>query len=298
MFIKALNYLWLMAKCQTASRYAARRGLPGMQFNRFGRQIGWSLLKGGSRRALKYLMTPVFNIRYFELPFALACLPSEAGRWLDVSSPSLLTLYLAKTMPKSRLELLNPDKRDVEETMYTASRMGIANLAAEPRGVEVLANRLETYDCIWSISVVEHIAGDYDDSQAMKWMYGALNKGGRLIVTVPVDRRAWDEFRELDHYGTQPYVDGKGYFFQHFYDEGTLYSHLIQPLGVEPTRMQWYGEAMQGRFADYIRRWQQRGYACTANDPREMVDNYRMYSKWAEMPGFGVCGFMLEKPSV
>jgi len=32
------------------------------------------------------------------------------------------------------------------------------------------------------------------------------------------------------------------------------------------------------------------------DDPREMADHYQKFCDWAQMPGFGVCGFVLKKP--
>src|SRR5205807_1331699 len=112
--------------------------------------------------------------------FTLDCLPRVPGRWLDVSSPRLLSLYLGNTMPQMRLELLNPDRTDLDETIATAAQLGLTTLTARSGGVDSLSKCREAYDCIWSISVVEHIAGEYDDTQAMKWLYGALKPGGRL----------------------------------------------------------------------------------------------------------------------
>ncbi len=65
---------------------------------------------------------------------------------------------------------------------------------------------------------MEHIPGA-GDTEAVAAMFKALEPGGRLIITVPVDRVARDEFREHDAYslGTDIGPDGK-YFFQRYYD--------------------------------------------------------------------------------
>ena len=128
-------------------------------------------------------------------------------------------------------------------------------------------------------------------------MYDHLRPGGRLIVTVPVDRRYRVERRERAEYGFgQPDETGQ-VFFQHVYDEDALEAHLLSALPIRPARIGWFGELTPGRFAAYERRWQHDGLNCTVDDPREFSDHYREFDSWQAMPGFGVCGLMWEKPA-
>ena len=78
------------------------------------------------------------------------------------------------------------------------SRLGPKNLHLEALDLRSALSDGKTYDCIWSLSVVEHIAGQYDDRYAIQAMYKALEPGGRMILTVPVDRLFWDEYRVQD----------------------------------------------------------------------------------------------------
>ncbi len=292
----AFRLCCLTVRSRITARKVRRAGLPGIEFYHFGRRIGWRLLAAGSKAGLDYLIAPVKNIRYFELPFALQNLPADSGNWLDVSSPSLFSLYVAKGNPHSRVRVMNPDLNDVQLTLHVASNLGLTNVSGARAGVDSLARGKDSFDCIWSISVVEHIAGPYDDTSAIQWMFDALKPGGRLIITVPVDRQSWDEYRDVDYYGTQPYVPGKGFFFQRFYDERTLYQRLIRPLGVEPSRLAWFGEKQPGHFANYVRRWLEDGNGFCVDDPLVMLAHYQLYASWKEMPGFGVCGFVVQKP--
>jgi hypothetical protein len=126
-------------------------------------------------------------------------------------------------------------------------------------------------------------------------MYNALSEGGRLIITIPVDRTFWKEYRDHDNYGTQGQkIKGK-YFFQNFYDKNAVWERLVAPIGREPAVVRWFGETVPGRFAEYHQRWMRYGHNCTVNDPREITDYYREFSSWEEMPGIGVCGLMFEK---
>ena len=53
---------------------------------------------------------------------------------------------------------------------------------------------------------MEHIPGA-GDTEAVAAMFKAVEPGGRLIITVPVDRVARDEFREHDAYSLGTELD-------------------------------------------------------------------------------------------
>lgn len=291
-----LSLLRLYLRGKSASRYAATLGIPGMEFDLFGRQMGRRLLKRGARAGLGYLLTPVSITRYFEFPFALSCLPERPGRCLDVSSPRLFSLYAAEMNPEASVFIVNPDLEDLSRSVEIASKLELNNISAQHCGVEVLSTQGETYDCVWSISVIEHISGEYDDRDAVKLMYDSLNDGGRLILTVPVGREFRDEYRERDYYGTQSGRSTQGkYFFQRVYDKAAIWERLLSPIGKEPSIVRWFGETSPGSFAEYEKRWVSEGRNRTVEDPREIADHYREFRTWEEMPGAGVCGLMIEK---
>ncbi len=279
-----------------AYRYALARGAPGIDFNHFGRQLGRRLLIRGVAAGLGYVLTPVSSLRYFEFPFALACLPEQPGRCLDVSSPRLFSLYVARRFPAASIRMINPDARDISHTARIVSRLRIGNLSTERCGVETLATPGPSYDCIWSLSVVEHISGACDDRQAVKLMHDTLVDGGRLILTVPVDREFRDEYRDRDYYGLQRDSSGAGrYFFAHIYNKQAIWERLLSAIGCGPSIVQWFGETTPGRFVQYEKRWLREEHGCTVDDPREIADHYREFATWEEMPGMGVCGMMIEK---
>ncbi len=288
----------LYVRGRASFKYAEKRGGPGIAFARFGRKIGRRLLLKGYPPGLAYLLTPVNIVRYFEFPFVLSCLPERPLRCLDVSSPRLFSLYMADRNPFTSILMINPDSKDASQTTAILSKLKLPNVRVECRGVDRLAERNEKYDCIWSISVVEHISGDYDDRKAVQLMYNSLNAGGRLILTVPVDRAFRDEFRDRNYYGTQADLLHPGrYFFQHIYDKTAVWERLLRPLGKEPSVVRWFGEITPGRFTEYETRWMRNGLASTVEDAREIVDHYREFTSWEEMPGMGVCGLMIEKTS-
>lgn len=292
-----IRLLQLYRAAQAAFNYGVEKGIPGLEFNRFGRQLGWRLLARSPRVALEYLLTPVNFIRYYEFPFALSCLGPTPGRCLDVSSPRLFSLYVAAHLPVESLVMANPDVADASRTQSMVRALGYERVAVRNEGVGALAAGERDYDHIWSISVIEHIAGDVDDSNAVRLMYDALAKGGRLILTVPVDKAFRLEYRDRDAYGTQQAVAPERYFFQRVYDEAAVRERIVAAVGREPSLVKWYGETVPGHYADYDMRCSQVGRPVAVGDPRAIADFYREYESWQQMPGMGVCGMMFEKPS-
>ena len=276
--------------------YAARKRCPGIEFAEFGRSLGLRLIASGAFGAgLSYLLTPVNIVRYFEFPFALSCLPQHPGECLDVSSPRLFSLFVAAKRAPTSVLAINPDPRDIADTARAAHCLGLRNVFFERWPVARLADHSAQYDCVWSISVVEHIAEDSADTEAVKAMYRCLKPGGRLILTVPVDRSFWLEFRDADPYGTQGDARDGTYFFQRWYDHSAIAERFVYAMGRSPRVIRWFGEKHEGRFAAYEQRWIKEGCQCTADDPREIVDHWQEFNSWEAMPGRGICGMMFVK---
>jgi SAM-dependent methyltransferase len=295
-------------KARAAVRYARAHNLPGLDFDRYGRSVGRRLLARLSPGCAGYLVAPVANVRYWEFPFTLAHVPEGASRCLDVSSPRLFSYYVAHQRPDATVDVINPDPQDYAFTAATARRLGLRNLDVRRAGVDVLdgdptAGMRGPYDCVWSISVIEHIDGAYTETQAVRWMFDALRPGGRLILTVPVQPAYEDEYRDSDLYSTRGAGDGAAtgagagrYFFQRVYDEAAIRRRIIQGVGREPSVVRWYGERTPGKFREMERALIARGLEAAIDDPRQMADHYQEYPSWGAMPGFGICGLVFEKP--
>ena len=88
-----------------------------------------------------------------------------------------------------------------------------------------------------------------------------------------------------------------GTFFQRWYDEPAITRRLIDPLGPIEVRVEWFGERVAGRFAEYEKDWIRRGRERTVDDPREIADWYTSYDAWGAMPGQGVCGIVVSRPA-
>lgn len=265
-------------------------------FDRFGRRLGWEMICRGVGGGFSYIINPVSSFRYFEFPFALNSLTDNPGYCLDVSSPRLFSFYVAEKKHRPSIWMINPDLNDARHSAAIAKKMGYANIRVDSYDIGVLDDFQETFDAIWSISVIEHISGKYDDQYAVRAMYDALKSRGRLILTFPVDRYFWNEYREKDFYGLQKNdVNSKGYFFQRYYDKNAIWERLVEAVGVEPSVVRWFGEKKAGHFVQYEKKWAAEGLYCSVDDPVSIKKNYQEFSSWEMMPGKGVCGLMFEK---
>jgi SAM-dependent methyltransferase len=285
----------LLARALLSDRHARSHHGPGLEFASFGRSLGLKLLPVEPSLAREMLLWPVSIVRYWEFPFAARHLPVDPVRCLDVASPRLFSYYVASRVRPGVIRIINPDERDARLTAAIAKRAGLGQITVEALPVSAIAPEQDTYDAIWSISVLEHIPGD-GDTEAVRVLWKALRPGGRLIITVPVDRTAWDEFRSTDIYGLGVPADERGHFFQRWYDRNAVADRLLLPIDQPPAHIEWFGEAQAGTFAAYEQDWLHRGLSRVVDDPREIADHYREFTSWEEMPGQGVAGFVVEKP--
>lgn len=280
---------------------ARRYGLPGSGYYRYGRKLGWALFRRKDPRAYRVLVSPVSITRYFEFDFVRRVLNAGTKplECLDVSSPFLFSFHAVDNHPLIKVDMINPDVIDINNTQSLLSYIrGGERIKLNVKGVEDLSGE-PLYDVIWSISVIEHIGGDSgDDRDAVGRMWRALRPGGSLILTIPTDKKAWDEYREANAYGTQCFSHTmKQYFFQRFYDEQAIEDRIVKIIGCPPTHVEWFGEKKAGHFHAYIKRWQDQGPTASMFDPLLIARRYRMYSTFNEMPGVGVCGLVFVKPA-
>ena len=290
------RYLLALAKSLLASFGAWALHAPGMEFDTFGRWIGLQLAARGWRESAGLLVRPVSIVRYFEFPFALSCLRGLGfRRCLDVSSPFLFSLLLRSKGIVDHVYMINPDPHDIAFTTEILSRLQVKGLTIKRASIEALGQS-DSYDAIWSISVVEHIAGAMGDSQAIAKMFSLLSPGGRLVLTFPVGREYFIQERHEDIYNTgYPISEGGLRFFQRVYDATSIRERLVNAVGKTPTLCRWFGEKLSGTYTAYEKRWVRDGLGATATDSWRIARDYQEYRSWEDMPGVGVCGLVFDK---
>jgi SAM-dependent methyltransferase len=283
---------WLLAH-----RYAT----PGLQFHLRSALLGVQLLFSRQRSlpfgwSFNFMFLPMDSTRYFEFDFAwqmLSRIPISA--YLDVSSPRLLPILFARTKPNLAIEMINPDVKDLELTAQIVEAAGLSDRChLHNLTIEDASFAAASFDTITCISVLEHIPAD---SAALEMMWQLLTPGGRLILTVPCAAQASEQYIDHNEYGLLP-PDVDGYvFWQRFYDETLLRERIFRVIGL-PRTVQVYGEKEPGLFQKNAAR-KRSEYATTYpfwREPWMMGQEYRFFSKVADLPGEGVIGMEFVKP--
>lgn len=271
-------------------------GLPGEEFVRFGHRVAWRLLRKGKLRLfVETALPPVMSMRHFEFPYVWSNMFERAATVLDVSSPRLFSLYAASLRPAASFTLWNPDPKDIQMTAEVAAGLSLPNVQTAQNPVVSLRASAASYECIYAISVVEHIEGDdYSDSEAVLDLWNALESGGRLILTVPVARSYSEQYQDSPSYPTQPFAEGKGYFFQRWYDPPSLETRLLAHIPGS-CDMKWFGEVDAGIYDRYQYRLKEEGRRARATDPILIAKHFCEFARWQDMPGMGVCGLTIHK---
>lgn len=290
------NFLKMTTRAVRSRKAAVEINCPGLDIDAFGRRLGLQLLLKGRSQGIEYLLHPVTHVRYFEYSFVSDCLPNLMHSCLDVSSPRLFSLYTAKCR-NTNISMINPDPDDVMQTEFMLNALNIQGIDVKREGVSILENPEMTgkFDAVWSISVIEHIDGCQSDSDAVRLMYNALKKNGRLILTFPVDREFHAQSSKSRQYGTQPMLPDGTYFFQRFYDQEAIKTRISSPVGKEPDIIRWFGEKERGWYNRYVNSISGHGSKWAVEDVKEIAENFREYDSWNQMPGMGICGVMYEK---
>jgi SAM-dependent methyltransferase len=211
------------------SLWAGLRALPGRRY---------------TRESIARIVNPLSYPRLMEYELVMELLGDVSGcRILDIGSPKLPVLVLAR---HTKSQIFATDIRDyfVGPTAHFLRRIGLASRLVDIH-LEVQDGRRLTYaddsfDKVFSISVLEHIPDD-GDGLALREIARVLRPGGVVALTVP--------FRAAGHH--DEYVSGDVYerkatgaptFYQRRYDLKTLEERLIAPSGLELTAMIPFGE--------------------------------------------------------
>jgi SAM-dependent methyltransferase len=216
-------------------------------FYSYGLKVGAELLVHGQvKPALRHLIIPVSYWRSAE--FAIVCdygnfRPSD--QILDIGSPKLLSLYLAKTLG-AEVHSTDIDGYFLKE--YTLLRR-LEGLTPERYQVEVEDGRKlsfadGSFDKVFSVSVVEHIPG-CGDSACLREVARVLRPGGRALLTVPFSPESCDQYRPASGFywsqSSKTAEDGR-VFFQRRYSEQDLYDRLITPSALKVRELLFVGE--------------------------------------------------------
>jgi SAM-dependent methyltransferase len=150
-------------------------------------------------------------------------------RILDVGSPKCFGLYLAsKFDAEVHLTDISPLNVDEYEVMWNGVRRHACGRAVfSVQDARTLSYASDSFDVVYSMSVIEHIEGSEGDSESIREFMRVLRPGGLLLVSVPLGIN----YLEQERLGLQGAVrkmeDGHLYFFQRIYDVRTLEDRIL-----------------------------------------------------------------------
>jgi SAM-dependent methyltransferase len=168
---------------------------------------------GYRREALRCVLVPLDPSRYLELPWVLETLGAKAGdRVLDLASPKLLAVSLARRGVK--VTSVDELASEIETWRALAGDSGVEFVVGDGRTLPFADG---SYDHAYSISVLEHIAGD-GGANALGELARVVRLAGNVLVTLPYAEAYREDWRGAPMYAAHEPMDGR-YFFQRWYDD-------------------------------------------------------------------------------
>jgi ubiquinone/menaquinone biosynthesis C-methylase UbiE len=125
---------------------------------------------------------------------------------LDVSSPHMMAYVLSKKNDVVKTNIDAGEKKFIKESK---------NLHFKIEDATRLSFSDNTFDLVYSVSVIEHIYEKYIES--IHEMVRVTKSGGYIYITFPVAKNYMEEWLHGEVYANQPAVGGKT-FFQYRFD--------------------------------------------------------------------------------
>lgn len=282
----------LLSPLYLVMAYIARG--PGIGFHLRCVAIGTKLLFTGRaslKNCYRFLFYPMDSTRYFEFQEVWKSVEGLVfTRYLDVSSPRLIPLFLLKAASGATAELINPDSSDLKETEKLANALGLKSRCSFFNGVLDKAGfNPYSFDLITCISVLEHIP---KDKAVIEAMWSLLRPGGKLILTIPCMAQPLEQYISQNQYGVLNPGDDGYTFWQRYYDRERLKSSVYSITGM-PAHISIYGEKKYGFFFRNASMKRLLRYLYPFwREPYMMATEYQSFSSTDELPGEGVA--MLE----
>jgi SAM-dependent methyltransferase len=235
------------------------------------------------------ILFPMDSVRYFEFDFLWKAFSegNSLGDYLDVSSPRLFSMRALKKHPFKTAILINPVMNDL---VLTRGLMEACGISAQCEFYNCLLEDFNSapayFDTIVSISVVEHIPDDYG-RKAVQKMWDLLRSGGKLLLSVPCAKEAFDEYLDFNEYELLTADSNNFVFGQRFYDEKILEENIYDITG-KPARFAIYGEKEPGMFKKNRDEKFLNVHYPHWREPYMMGKDYMYFDSIGDLPGWGV----------
>ena len=294
----------LIIRSMIARIKAKRRGIPGLNFDSFGRLLAFKQLIAERKLSpviMRGLSNPVSCVRYFEYAYAGSIVKEQMQQGnkiqsvLDISSPRLFPLWMVEKAGLS-VHMINPDQSDLDMSRH------MARFVKNNRNLEfsdnVDATRLpfddSSFDMATSISVIEHVP-DKGDSIMVSELNRVVRPGGLIILSFPVKPEFTNEYRDIDYYNTNQDKEKNGkYFFQRYYDAESIRKRILSHSGIIEAGRQYWVESPAGWFEEYERDWMNKGIVQTVHDPELMSEHFIATGSNHPKDSMGICCITLK----
>ena len=198
-----------------------------------------ALINGKLRDGLRLLLATVGYWRFWPNAIVVKYAGPDVKRILDVSSPKMLSLYLGRAKRSITATDLN-DAKIFSRWAMLAKVSGVTDYEVQYQDARKLAYPDNSFDLVYSISVIEHIP-DNGDTEALEEFGRVAKPGGVVIVEVPYRHEAEDVFLNYDSKGA-PVATPQ--FYEHHYDEKMLEARLMNPRGLRLIAMTYQFELL------------------------------------------------------
>lgn len=245
-------------------------------------------------RAYGLIVAPLDSVRYFEFDFMWRTIKKiRVQTYLDVSSPRLLPLMVVDRISNLKAELINPDRSDLPATISLANAFTVADRCQfHSCLIEDAPLKMNSFDLITSMSVIEHIP---DDTGAIQKMWDLLKPGGVLVISMPCAAKASEEYTNLNDYELIDTDENGFVFWQRYYDEELIQQKIYSITGL-PRRVQIYAEKKAGSYNQNVTKKRSDPYYPYWREPLMMGMQYEFRDRLADLPGMGVIAMEFVKP--
>jgi len=198
-------------------------------------------LRMGAKKTAGKILQPVNSYtrfpEYYWFDRAISChlaaLPGGSGATiLDVGSPKLFGLYLGvKTTAELTLTDISEVNIDEYKLMWQALKKrakGTVDFSLQDaRNIKFPD---ASFDVVYSMSVLEHVAGEGGDSTAVAELLRVLKPGGLLVLSVPFGSSYVEQKRVGFAGAARKTGDQQVYFFQRIYDAAAFEQRIVRRL--------------------------------------------------------------------
>src|SRR5207249_2592525 len=196
------------------------------------------IMRGMLVEGIKLLISPVGYWRLMPNAFTYQeFLRLKNPRILDVGSPKLPSVFFATRTSQEVHATDLDDEKIFSRWKAVAEAIGLPNYFVEYQDARRLTYPDESFDFVYSISVIEHIPDD-GDAISLREFRRVLKPGGTLVVQVPYRREREDIRLPFDSKG-KPLPEPR--FYERHYDMLRL-NERLETEGMRLTKKVIMGE--------------------------------------------------------